>query len=143
MSNAAKVWSVIAAVVLVWWGAILYTDNKVTCQVISSPAYQSTTQNNADMYVGENKVTQTGVNGTTKHCYSKVKTVSDTVITYPVAQITDIGTKPKPTPTPIVTYSEPVYNYSQCPITTCNDGSCSSSTGRGTCSWHGGVASYN
>lgn len=29
-----------------------------------------------------------------------------------------------------------------CPVTTCNDGSCSSSTGRGTCSWHGGVAHY-
>lgn len=26
-----------------------------------------------------------------------------------------------------------------CPITTCNDGACSSSTGRGTCSHHGGV----
>lgn len=27
-----------------------------------------------------------------------------------------------------------------CPITTCQDGACSSSTGRGTCSHHGGVA---
>ena len=29
-----------------------------------------------------------------------------------------------------------------CPITTCNDGACSSSTGRGTCSHHGGVRHY-
>jgi hypothetical protein len=27
-----------------------------------------------------------------------------------------------------------------CSVTTCTDGSCSYSTGRGTCSWHGGVA---
>lgn len=31
-------------------------------------------------------------------------------------------------------------NYEACPITTCNDSTCSQSTGRGTCSWHGGVA---
>ena len=29
-----------------------------------------------------------------------------------------------------------------CPITTCCDGTCSSSVGRGTCSWHGGVWGY-
>lgn len=36
---------------------------------------------------------------------------------------------------------KPVYTprYSQCPATTCCDGTCSYSTGRGTCSWHDGV----
>lgn len=33
-----------------------------------------------------------------------------------------------------------IYEAESCPITTCNDGSCSSSTGRGTCSHHGGIA---
>ena len=33
-----------------------------------------------------------------------------------------------------------IYEAESCPITTCEDGSCSSSTGRGTCSHHGGVA---
>lgn len=32
-----------------------------------------------------------------------------------------------------------IYYSETCPITTCNDGSCSSSTGRGTCSHHGGI----
>lgn len=35
-----------------------------------------------------------------------------------------------------------IYQAEICPITTCNDGSCSSSTGRGTCSHHGGVRHY-
>lgn len=33
-----------------------------------------------------------------------------------------------------------IYNAESCPITTCRDGSCSSSTGRGTCSHHSGIA---
>ena len=33
-----------------------------------------------------------------------------------------------------------IYDAEYCPITTCNDGSCSSSMGRGACSHHGGVA---
>lgn len=33
-----------------------------------------------------------------------------------------------------------IYDAESCPITTCSDGSCSSSTGRGTCSYHGGIA---
>ena len=33
-----------------------------------------------------------------------------------------------------------IYYSEECPITTCNDGACSSSTGRGTCSHHGGVS---
>jgi len=32
-----------------------------------------------------------------------------------------------------------IYYSDSCPITTCNDGACSSSTGRGTCSHHGGI----
>jgi hypothetical protein len=32
-----------------------------------------------------------------------------------------------------------IYYSDTCPITTCNDGACSKSTGRGTCSHHGGV----
>lgn len=37
-------------------------------------------------------------------------------------------------------YSNSDINYSEeCPITTCTDGVCSSSTGRGTCSHHGGI----
>lgn len=41
-------------------------------------------------------------------------------------------------------YSNPsksgIYEAESCPITTCNDGACSTSTGRGTCSHHGGIA---
>ena len=32
-----------------------------------------------------------------------------------------------------------IYYSETCPITTCNDGACSTSTGRGTCSHHGGI----
>ena len=46
-----------------------------------------------------------------------------------------VYTPPQPTYTP----TPPVQNQSRCPITTCCDGTCSRSRGRGTCSWHGGV----
>jgi hypothetical protein len=56
-------------------------------------------------------------------------------------------TTPEPITTPqAVPVSEPApapKKAANCPITTCNDGSCSSSTGRGTCSHHDGVRSYN
>jgi hypothetical protein len=42
---------------------------------------------------------------------------------------------------PYVPPSE-ITHEQECPITTCNDGSCSSSTGRGTCSHHDGVRHY-
>ena len=32
-----------------------------------------------------------------------------------------------------------IYQAEACVITTCADGSCSTSTGRGTCSHHGGI----
>lgn len=62
--------------------------------------------------------------------------------TEPIAQQVVKGTKIYvPPPEPEIEL-EPTYQqrYASCPITTCNDGTCSSSTGRGTCSWHGGVA---
>lgn len=42
------------------------------------------------------------------------------------------------------TYVVPTQTFapsqSRCPVTTCVDTTCSNSTGRGTCSWHGGIA---
>lgn len=45
-------------------------------------------------------------------------------------------------PKPIYTAPPAPQRGRSCPITTCCDGTCSSSVGRGTCSWHGGVCSY-
>lgn len=39
-------------------------------------------------------------------------------------------------------YTPPAQEEYRCPVTTCCDGTCSWSRGRGTCSWHGGVCGY-
>jgi hypothetical protein len=88
------------------------------------------------MYEGDSRVTQKGVEGSERVCTHKDGSIeSSTVLMKPVDQVTAYGSKPK--------YVAPEPTYVGCAVTTCNDGSCSYSTGRGTCSWHDGVAYYN
>lgn len=142
MSDVKLAWLVAASSLTIGWAAYLYNDNKVTCEQVYKPDFALQQFNDANMYAGETKITQQGNAGITENCSSNAKFISSTVIKQPTAQITAIGTKEKE---PVrYTVQAPVYDeVEECPITTCNDGSCSSSTGRGTCSWHGGVASYN
>lgn len=82
---------------------------------------------------GVERVVVEGVNGTRKICELNGTVVSSDVIFEPVTKrvLVGVGT---PEPVELIDYS--------CPVTTCNDGTCSNSTGRGTCSWHGGVNHY-
>lgn len=43
---------------------------------------------------------------------------------------------------PVYVAPDPPAEVASCPVTTCNDTSCSESVGRGTCSHHGGVDHY-
>lgn len=83
-----------------------------------------------DMFYGESGVTSPGENGIESICKLDGAITSRETIKQPISEVVTIGT-----------YVEPV-EVSDCPVTTCNDGWCSSSTGRGTCSWHGGVRNY-
>jgi hypothetical protein len=85
--------------------------------------------------LGKAQVTRLGVNGERSVCSKNSEYVSDTLTKSPVKQYVDRGTYVAPG---IPQYEEP--EYSSCPVTTCNDNTCSYSTGRGTCSWHGGIA---
>lgn len=80
--------------------------------------------------VGYESVIQDGVRGQKRVCTTSTGEVTSYVTQEAKSQIVRYGTfVPSPEP-----------EYASCPITTCSDGWCSSSTGRGTCSHHGGVA---
>lgn len=141
-----KVWSWLAIAVLVIGGFswFAYDQNKVTC-VNQAVAYTSTEQNNPNQLVGYKAVSVNGANGVNKVCSSKTQYISTTVLKAPIAQVTDIGTKqpapaPVATPAPVSNYQAPVQNNSVRVGAICVDGWESSSTGRGTCSSHGGVS---
>lgn len=71
-----------------------------------------------------------GRDGSKRVCTHADNTQTSVVLQKPFHQRVIVGT-----------YVKPVYIApAGCPVTTCNDGSCSYSTGRGTCSWHGGIA---
>lgn len=122
-------------------GNNIYTANKVTCSE-STVSYEVVEyDDNTRLNTEQKQITTNGINGSKEVCTKGNGTiVSNTVIAQPLNQRVSVPTKaPEPAP---VRVAAPVYN-DECPITTCNDGTCSESTGRGTCSWHGGVASYN
>lgn len=111
-------------------------DNKVTC-TFESIGYSSLREN--DPYTLEGETWRKDGSVGKKEICTKGNgdRVSNTTITEPTSEITYTGTKPAP---PVYVPKVSQQQASGCPITTCNDGWCSSSTGRGTCSWHGGVA---
>lgn len=107
-------------------------------------AYQTTKQNDPSRLISDGEKTVTnGIYGRKEVCKNGNGTLlSENITVSPVDQVVSVPTK-QPEPiriAPMVQYTE---DYSECPITTCNDGWCSESTGQGTCSSHGGIASYN
>jgi hypothetical protein len=131
--------------------------------------YTSQTQNDASLPQGQTQVIQAGVNGSKQVIYM-VTTVSgketsrtekaETTNTQPVAQIISVGTYVAPAPTPAPaqacpngTYVNSAGNTVCSPYTSnlapagataqCSDGTYSFSQSRsGTCSHHGGVATW-
>lgn len=134
------------ATFIIWAVASSYIDNhKITCK--DEPiaySYQQRGDGSSEEDSGSiHSMTQKGVDGVANVCKKGNGTeVSRSVIKQPVDQI-DTYTKPPEPPTYDVLDDGPdnsISQYQECPITTCRDGSCSQSTGRGTCSWHGGIA---
>lgn len=124
---------------VVFWGGLVgliwyvNASGAQTC-TNTSTAFQIRKLDDPTSNVGDNLVLTVGMNGTDEVCTRKDGSVaSRTVKVAPINEVDSIGTKVKPLQQ---TFSAPV----SCPITTCRDSSCSSSTGRGTCSWHGGIA---
>jgi uncharacterized protein YabE (DUF348 family) len=77
----------------------------------SQVPFPSVTKEDPNLYVGTKKLVQQGKNGTRVRSYELTlqdgkqvakKLVSDQVSVQPVAQVTAIGTKPKPKPRPVV-----------------------------------------
>jgi len=101
------------------------------CSTDSIP-FETVEQETDELVVGDSERITSGVEGERTICTRDNVEISDDITTEPVNEVIRIGTYEP--------YEEPEAYYASCPITTCNDGTCSSSTGRGTCSWHGGVA---
>lgn len=115
------------------WG--LFNQNPPdVCQTISVPfEHQNVDDSNIDK--GQTQVTTTGVQGERKVCKNSANVETSNVVTKaPITEVTHVGTK------------EPVYQPYVAPQyeggAICNDGWRSYSTGRGTCSHHGGIDYY-
>lgn len=98
-------------------------------------AYISSEEDAPDLDVGDNEY-QSGTTGEREICELPDGSITNIVTQDPGEEVTRNGTRP-------VYIQEADQEYTGCPITTCNDGWCSSSTGSGTCSYHDGVRSYN
>lgn len=113
-----------------------YTQHfKTTCTTEAIP-YESSSFDDDSLTVGTTSIMTAGVDGERTVCRRNGATTTNTASKLPVTQVIHVGTKPKPTPVYVAPATQ------RCEVTLCNDGTCSYSTGRGTCSWHGGVARY-
>lgn len=120
-------------------GYYLY-GNTYDCESYPIFAYKVPTPD-PFLYKGVEIVDKQEVDGLNRICVSRDgDSRKETIERKPVAGSVRYGTAtiptPTPTPTPIIYYSEPEDSYGGA---ICNDGTRSYSTGRGTCSWHGGV----
>lgn len=87
----------------------------------------------------ERELKEEGYDGKKNICKQAGKIVSETTIVEPAPNKYDIYTYRYVEPEPEEEYYEEDY-YG--PSALCRDGTYSYSTGRGTCSWHGGVAQW-
>jgi hypothetical protein len=94
--------------------------------IAESIPFSSQTAYSAAYEKGTSQVTQSGVAGARRICTLNGEQTSSTVTAEPVNEIVTYGT----------------HQQQLCQVTLCRDGSCSFSQGRGTYSWHGGVARY-
>lgn len=93
--------------------------------------FETEEQENDGYDVGDDWVSQEGVEGEREICTLDGSEVSNTVTVAVVNEVRQIGT-----------YVAPVVNYSYRIGAWCRDGSWSNATGRGACSWHGGVSEW-
>ncbi len=152
MSTFDRVWNFLVATVtiilscfgmFVWWPNYQNTITECNKSLID---YESTTKNNASLYSYEG-YTEDGSYGELEKCYTRSGNLAtETVVKNPVDEVEVVGTKVDVAPISLFSRfdqeEEEEYLCEGYP-TVCDDGSCSYSTGRGTCSWHGGVWYYN
>lgn len=93
---------------------------------------------NSEVAFSESYISQEGTNGSEKVCKKGDKVVSREVIMAATPEVRQVGTKE--TPAVIPRYTVPTSGYRTGAI--CNNGSYSSATGRGACSWNGGVREW-
>ncbi len=127
------------------------TDTPYDCQYLSIP-YTSTTKNDSTLAAGTSRISTYGVTGSKKVCYPNGRQRAPvTTIIYPATtKVTSVGTYVAQTytnsagnsvPSPTNSGSASLDGYS--PTATCRDGTTSySQSHSGTCSSHGGVASW-
>lgn len=139
---------VLAVIISIAGGVYAANSTNIICTNETIP-FVSTTEKTDNLSLGKSQIKFAGITGTRKVCRStKDEVVSNDITLEPQNQVTIEGTQPiqqiVPPPvvitpiTPVVPASTICSGYP----TLCNDGSCSSSTGRGTCSHHGGVDRY-
>lgn len=139
--DVSEILSTVASIAL-WLGLVvglpvglsIQANNKVTCSQQTIP-YTTTTISDSSMYTYQSKTTTYGTNGTKEVCtkHNGEEVVSTKIVAQPVNQVISKGTK-------TFTYNAPTYSYRVGAI--CGDGSRSYATGRGACSWHGGVSRW-
>ena len=120
-----------------FWSSIYDSIVPVTydnCTTESIP-FDTVYQGERGQYGYTESVVQQGVDGKVKTCKPSRSGHKDKVetIAQPVTHIIYRTPKPAPSPPPVL---QPVYEGGGA---VCRDGTRSYSTGRGTCSWHGGV----
>lgn len=132
----------------IWIGAIGYfvigfateatgTSQDVKCETVSVP-YKTQWVDTNDI-LGEESIQTAGVDGSDKVCKDgSGKEMSREIQTAPVTQVIGVGKIPESEWGYNSLDGEPGYEGGAI----CEDGSRSYSTGRGTCSHHGGVAQW-
>jgi len=114
--------------------------NTYACQTVSIP-FDTVTTNDPKLESGKQEIDFAGMEGSKQVCTRKNGDLkSETVNTQPQNRVVRNGTYVKPF---VPTYfTQPIYDPPTGGGAICMDGSRSYSTGRGTCSWHGGVDYY-
>ncbi|MEI6756174.1 MAG: G5 domain-containing protein [bacterium] len=132
-TRAGKVILIAIAAAIAIIGFDYYTQKIYVSCTSYDINYQVITNDDATKASGTTTITQAGVKGTKTKCVKKDGTVvSDNVVSQPVNEIIARGTMLPTPPLP------PPTSYRTGAI--CRDGSRSYATGRGACSWHGGVS---
>jgi hypothetical protein len=117
---------------LIALGSSVYDGNLAKCNN-TQVQYAEVPIEDANTLKGMDYVKLEGKGGTEQVCSVHGKDISRQTVALPVTQIKYIGVKE-----PVI-YTPPVNTYNGGGAI-CADGTRSYSTGRGTCSWHGGVS---
>ena len=137
MSDGTKTFVSYASIIAIVIAGGNWMSNRQTCAEYPIP-YKSSTNYVKYLETDVTQVATAGVKGSERICKHDEEIKSRALVLAPVDEVINRGEEKKTILTPV--YAIP--DTSTCEVTLCNDGSCSFSTGRGTCSHHGGVDRY-